>query len=88
MSPNALPSLIYSKVHSGRCFIFTVVFVGKPPDRIDLDLAVSRGFSGGLDGKESACSAGNMGSIPRWGMSPGEGNGYLLWVFLPGEFHG
>ena len=23
-----------------------------------------------------------------WGRSPGEGNGYLLQYFLPGEFHG
>ena len=25
--------------------------------------------------KESACSAGDLGSIPGWGRSPGEGNG-------------
>ena len=31
-----------------------------------------------LDGKESACSAGDMGSIPESGRSPGEGNGYPL----------
>ena len=29
-------------------------------------------------GKESACSAGNPGSIPGSGRSPGEGNGNLL----------
>ena len=28
----------------------------------------------GLDGKESACSAGDLGSIPGLGRSPGEGN--------------
>ena len=28
-----------------------------------------------LSGKESNCQAGDMGSIPRWGRSPGEGNG-------------
>ena len=27
-------------------------------------------------GKESACSAGDPGSIPGWGRSPGEGTGY------------
>ena len=32
------------------------------------------GFPGGLDGKESACSAGDLGSIPGSGRSPGEGN--------------
>ena len=26
-------------------------------------------------GEESACNAGDPGSIPRWGRSPGEGNG-------------
>jgi len=34
------------------------------------------GFLGGSDGKESACSAGDPGSIPGSGRSPGEGNGY------------
>ena len=32
------------------------------------------GFPGGWDGKESACSAGGLGSIPGSGRSPGEGN--------------
>ena len=35
-------------------------------------------FPGGLDGKESACSAGDLGSIPGSGRSPGEGRGYPL----------
>ena len=30
----------------------------------------------GLDGKESACNAGDLGSIPGLGRSPGEGKGY------------
>ena len=33
------------------------------------------GFPGGSDGKESACSAADLGSIPGLGRSPGEGNG-------------
>ena len=36
------------------------------------------GFPGGSAGKESACNAGDLGSIPRWGRCPGEGNGYPL----------
>ena len=36
------------------------------------------GFHGGSDGKESACSAGDSGSIPGLGRSPGEGNGNPL----------
>ena len=31
-----------------------------------------------VDGKESACIAGDPGSIPGWGRAPGEGNGYPL----------
>ena len=31
---------------------------------------------GGSDGKESACNAGDLGSIPGSGRSPGEGKGY------------
>ena len=38
----------------------------------------SWGFPGGSNGKESACSAGNPGSIPGLGRSPGEGNGNPL----------
>ena len=35
-------------------------------------------FPGGSDSKESACSAGDRGSIPRLGRCPGEGNGSPL----------
>jgi len=38
-------------------------------------------FPGGLDGKESACKEGDLGSIPGLGRSPGEGNGYPLQYF-------
>ena len=36
------------------------------------------GFPGGSAGKESTCNAGDLGSIPGLGRSPGEGNGYPL----------
>ena len=35
-------------------------------------------FSSGSDGKESACNAGGLGSIPGSERSPGEENGYPL----------
>ena len=35
-------------------------------------------FSGGSAGKEYACNAGDLGSIPGLGRSPGEGKGYPL----------
>ena len=36
---------------------------------------IKQGFPGGSDGIESTCNAGDLGSIPGWGMSPAEGNG-------------
>ena len=36
------------------------------------------GFPGGSVGKESSCNAGDLGSIPELGRSPGEGNSYWL----------
>ena len=36
------------------------------------------GFPGGSDGKELACNAGDLGSIPGSGRFPGEGNHYPL----------
>ena len=39
---------------------------------------IQDGFPGDPGGKEYACSAGDQGSIPRSGRSPGEGNGNPL----------
>ena len=47
-----------------------------------------QGLPGGSDGKESACKVGDLGSIPAWGTSPGEGNAPSTPVFQPGEFLG
>ena len=35
-------------------------------------------FPGSSNGKESACNAGDLGSIPGLGRSPGEGHDNLL----------
>ena len=35
-----------------------------------------KGFPGGSGSKESACNAGNRGSVPESGRSAGEGNSY------------
>ena len=45
-----------------------------------LQCTISKDFSGvgGSDGKESACSVGDPGSIPGSGRSPGEGDGNPL----------
>ena len=36
------------------------------------------GVPGGSDGKEYTCNVGDLGSVPRSGRSPGEGNGNPL----------
>ena len=42
-------------------------------------------YYGGSNGKEYACNAGELGSIPRLGRSPGEGNSNLLQYSCPGN---
>ena len=39
---------------------------------------INKGFPDSSVGKESACNAGDPGSIPGFGRSPGEGKGYPL----------
>ena len=45
------------------------------------------GFPGGSDCKESACSAGDPGSIPGLGRFSWRREWQPTPVFLPGEFH-
>ena len=45
------------------------------------------GFPGGLVVESIRAKAGDAGSTPGLGRSPGEGNGNPLPVLLPGEFH-
>ena len=52
---------------------------GRSPWRRDrLQTSVFLGFPGVTDGKESACNAGDPGSIPGLGRSPGGGHGNPL----------
>jgi len=44
----------------------------------ELRFAVKMGFPGGLDCKDSACNAGDLGSIPGSRRSPGETHGNPL----------
>ena len=47
------------------------------------------GFPGGSDSKASVCNAGDPGSIPGLGRSPGEGNGTpLQYSFLENPMDG
>ena len=49
-----------------------------PWRRERLPTPVFLGFPGDSDDKESACSAGDLDSIPGLGRSPGEGNAYPI----------
>jgi len=51
--------------------------------RDKLPIPVFLGFPGGSDRKESACNAGDLGSVPGFGRSPVEWQPTL--VFLPEE---
>ena len=56
--------------------------LGKPKNHFE-------GFPGGSDGKASAYNAGDPGSIPGSGRSPGEGNGNpLQYSFLENPMDG
>ena len=46
--------------------------------KVGHNLATEQGFPGGSDGKESACNAGDQGSVLGLGSSPGERNGNPL----------
>ena len=58
---SATPLKVVSS-QEGRIYIYIYIYI-----------SIQRYSS---DGKESACSAGDPGSIPGSGRSPGEGNGY------------
>ena len=44
-------------------------------------------FPGGSDGKESICNAGDLGSAPGLGRSPGGGRGNPLWYSCLENLH-
>ena len=46
--------------------------------RIGHELVIDWGFPCGSASKESTCNAGDLGSIPGLGSSPGEGKDYPL----------
>ena len=48
------------------------------PEVVGICYMTSVGFPGSSVGKESACNAGDLGSIPGSGRAPGEGNGNPL----------
>ena len=69
--PGGLPSISASQAHGSQERTW-----GK--DHFHPSIPSDWGFRGSLAGKESACKAGDLGSIPGLGRFPGEGNGNLL----------
>ena len=65
---------------TGKTIALTIwTFVGKVMSLLFNTLSrFVMGFLGGSDGKESVCSAGDLGSIPRLGRSPERGHGNPL----------
>ena len=60
----------------GERFFFKNIY--RRAININMHFPRAMGFPGGSDGKESSSSAGDLGSIPESGRSPGEGNGNPL----------
>ena len=54
---------------SKQMFEYMVIHGGKGSERKE-QCGQTRGFPGGADGKESACNAGDLGSIPGSGKIP------------------
>ena len=61
----------------GKVDFFFLIF--KCTSEMGLNRLFMKGFPGESDAKESACSAGDLGSTPGLGRSPGEEHEYLLW---------
>ena len=75
------------------CQILSLTFILKKYERVQISncllnvLRLIRELPCSSEGKESACNAGDPGSTPGSGRSPGERNGQPTPVFLPGTFH-
>ena len=86
--PNSL--LLFSEMFSQTNYLYPVLVLGSASKEKEYKnnwglFLLQEGFPCDSAGKGFACNAGDLGSIPRLGRSPGEGKGYPFW---PGEFHG
>ena len=72
-----------------RCFPTKAFYRDKhkPPPGQDWD-CLPGNFHGGSADKESACKAGDLGSIPAWGRSPRRRERLPTPGLWPGDFHG
>ena len=73
--PDKLP---VSQGMSSLAYIFSMCHQIFTELLLFLDTFALQGFPCGSAGKESACNVGDLGSIPGFGRSPGEGKGYPL----------
>ena len=75
LTPKGFASLIVCSCLAPSTLLKTVVTFFFPPHHVLLSFS-SLGFPCGSAGKESACNVGDLGLIPGFGRSPGEGKGY------------
>ena len=76
-----MASLIAQLVQNPPAMQETLVRFLGPEDPLEKGYATHSSILGlpcGSAGKESACNAGDLGSTPELGRSPGEGKGYPL----------
>ena len=66
--------ILYQLSHRGSPKHALVDILNSCDHNVLLPACITRGFPRGSVRKESACSAGDLGSIPGSGRSPGEGN--------------
>ena len=83
MSQPSSPLQLPSKPEKKRCLSYITSHLlfqkGFGEHLLKLEIGVNaENFPGGSDGKESACNARDLGSIPGLGRSPEVGNGYPL----------
>ena len=84
-SQHAEQSTFFELCHKLNCVPTTFIYLSANPNVTAFRnrafkeiINVKWGFAGGSGGKESACNAGDPGSNPGSGRSPGEGNGNPL----------
>ena len=74
LTPNPFPQMTAFY----KCWWQTKAFIWPPSYKFSFTESIIIGFSGGSDGKKSACNAGDLGSMPGSGRFPEEGNGSPL----------
>ena len=66
----------YLEYRDGHYIVTRIIESGRERQKKNQSQKLLWNCPGGSAGKESACNAGDLGSIPGLGRSPGEGKGY------------